>query len=372
MHTDGTGFTWLTGGLANDVEPAWSPDGTRIAFVRDGSVRVQRLSDGEPARIGTGTSDRVPAWSPDAALLGFSRGGAIVLALPDGAAAGRPDRRLEHRPCVLAGRPAPCVHRGRDLCTTGLDGADPRRVTFEAGNVTYDGAGAPPDWRPAAAPATTGRAPYTCGTPSSDIVLTVRTAPARVHVGESFAVAAAALNAGPDPIVRLPLDALLPSNAKPLLARLTRGGCHFEARLAVCSLSGALLPGAQVTLRIEARATEPGPLRTFVEFPQGPDASDPRHENDRVVATGTVAGCTLTGTDGADVLAGTAHRDVVCGADGNDTITGGAGPDSIYAGDGDDVVLARDGRGDRVSCGPGRDRVRADRIDALGGCEVRT
>jgi hypothetical protein len=37
---------------------------------------------------------------------------------------------------------------------------------------------------------------------------------------------------------------------------------------------------------------------------------------------------------------------------------------------GNDTVAVRDGPPDRVSCGPGRDRVRADRGDAVGrDCE---
>jgi len=61
-------------------------------------------------------------------------------------------------------------------------------------------------------------------------------------------------------------------------------------------------------------------------------------------------------------------------------IRGGAGPDRIRgtrwydyvcAGRGRDVIWAHDGRKDVIRCGPGTDKVRADRRDRLFGCERR-
>jgi Tol biopolymer transport system component len=46
MNADGTGLTQLTDGL-DAARPAWSPDGTRIVFVRDqGSSLVVMNADG--------------------------------------------------------------------------------------------------------------------------------------------------------------------------------------------------------------------------------------------------------------------------------------------------------------------------------------
>ena len=43
--------------------------------------------------------------------------------------------------------------------------------------------------------------------------------------------------------------------------------------------------------------------------------------------------------------------------------------DVFNGGAGNDVIDAKDGRREIVDCGPGRDRVKADRNDVLRGCE---
>ena len=88
----------------------------------------------------------------------------------------------------------------------------------------------------------------------------------------------------------------------------------------------------------------------------------------------------LYGRGGDDALFGDAGRDRLFGGPGDDTLLGGAGNDRLnggaeadilIGGAGNDVIRARDGVRDRISCGPGRDRVIADTDDAVGGdCEV--
>jgi Ca2+-binding RTX toxin-like protein len=53
------------------------------------------------------------------------------------------------------------------------------------------------------------------------------------------------------------------------------------------------------------------------------------------------------------------------GAAGNDTVNGGGGRDVLLGGAGRDTLLARDGVRDTGNGGPGADRARADRADAL-------
>jgi Ca2+-binding RTX toxin-like protein len=78
---------------------------------------------------------------------------------------------------------------------------------------------------------------------------------------------------------------------------------------------------------------------------------------------------TLTGGPGDDVLIGGPGKDKLNGGKGNDTLIGNAGKDSLVGGPGDDTINARDGVGELVKCGPGKDKVRADRKDRLSGCE---
>ena len=77
MNADGSAVTRLTPHLARDDEPAWSPDGTRIAFTsdRDGDFDIYVMNadgsgvtrvDDHPAQDGN------PAWSPDGSHIAFT------------------------------------------------------------------------------------------------------------------------------------------------------------------------------------------------------------------------------------------------------------------------------------------------------------
>ena len=81
----------------------------------------------------------------------------------------------------------------------------------------------------------------------------------------------------------------------------------------------------------------------------------------------------IMGQKGDDNIDGEEGRDLLAGGMGDDRIAGGDGQDEIRAGAGDDRVLAADGARDFISCGPGFDRVVADRRDDVGGnCERLT
>ncbi len=77
----------------------------------------------------------------------------------------------------------------------------------------------------------------------------------------------------------------------------------------------------------------------------------------------------LYGNRGNDRIGGDDGADRLKGGAGADRLKGGAGRDVLGGGPGDDVIRARDGARDRIRCGPGKDRVFADRRDRLGaGC----
>jgi Ca2+-binding RTX toxin-like protein len=134
-----------------------------------------------------------------------------------------------------------------------------------------------------------------------------------------------------------------------------------------------------------------------VDAAAGSDTVDGGDDNDKLI--GGSGNDKLRGDDGRDSLFGSAGNDVLEGGDGRDDLAGGNGNDRLVGGrDGDrlfgeggkdrlvggggsntldggagnDSIEARNGVVDTILCGTGRDRVRADRIDKLSGCESVT
>jgi Tol biopolymer transport system component len=85
MNADGSGERQLTSGVTIDVDPTFSPDGTKIAFTRAGLVRKRKADPGDIWSMnadGTGQqrltrgarrADGQPAYSPDGTKIAFTR-----------------------------------------------------------------------------------------------------------------------------------------------------------------------------------------------------------------------------------------------------------------------------------------------------------
>lgn len=79
---------------------------------------------------------------------------------------------------------------------------------------------------------------------------------------------------------------------------------------------------------------------------------------------------TLDTGAGDDLLKGEDGEDTLRGQAGNDVVEPGLGADTVDSGEGDDDIRSRDGLADRITCGPGVDKVDADTRDEVAAdCE---
>jgi Tol biopolymer transport system component len=76
-NADGSAITRLTTGES----PAWSWDGQRIAFARDGEIHLIDVDGSNDIRLGAG---RFPTWSPDGKRIAFTNNEGIAIMNVDG------------------------------------------------------------------------------------------------------------------------------------------------------------------------------------------------------------------------------------------------------------------------------------------------
>jgi hypothetical protein len=127
VNADGTGFERLRHpGL--DLQPAWSPDGSRIAFVNDGGdgggqIYVMNPDGTDVSRLTDGHIDLDPAWSPDGSAMAFA-------SLRDGSAQIAALRLADGALAVLADYPG---YEGQPSWSP-----DGRQLAFVSDFVAYD------------------------------------------------------------------------------------------------------------------------------------------------------------------------------------------------------------------------------------------
>jgi Tol biopolymer transport system component len=79
IRPDGTALTRLTRTTAKEANPAWSPDGAKIAFDSGGSIYVTDAQGKKPVNLSaveadpaSGSCDSNPTWSPDGKQIALS------------------------------------------------------------------------------------------------------------------------------------------------------------------------------------------------------------------------------------------------------------------------------------------------------------
>jgi uncharacterized repeat protein (TIGR01451 family) len=257
------------------------------------------------------------------------------------------------------------------------------------------------------------RAQYGGGV-APDLTVTLEGIPDPVGIGDPFTYTARIFNQSPGGATGVHLHFVLPANVSLVSASVDRGsGCANEGTNRLdCNLD--FVPGAGsarvvvkvtvtaagdmvATARVTEAETDKTPadnsttLRSTVKTAGssgGGGGSNPTGGAQLHTINGTAHADRITGTAGADrinagagndvvnagggndVVNGGPGNDVLNGGTGNDTITGGPGVDRINGGPGNDVINARDGARDSVTCGSGRDTVKADRADRVArDCE---
>ncbi|SCL40689.1 WD40-like Beta Propeller Repeat [Micromonospora pallida] len=82
---------WITVIDDNGSNPALSPDGTKVAFVRNGQIIVSDLAGNNEVVVTRNTpAHDNPVWSPDGKTIAFSQGSGVATALADGTQADFP------------------------------------------------------------------------------------------------------------------------------------------------------------------------------------------------------------------------------------------------------------------------------------------
>lgn len=306
MRADGSSVTRVTSGAPDDWTPSWSPDGTRLVFSRwdpaDDTGRIFAV-DADGANLTQLTSasgtigDASPDWSPDGTRIAFVRGNAAV-----------------SRSSVFL---------------MGADGTGLTRLTPTAGGFAHAQV-----WSPAWSP-DGGEIAFTVSSSTEQAIYTVRPDGSGLTRIQSSATS-------------LHHPSWSPDGSQLVFTRDNAGSRLVGVMNADGSDTASLYrtvgedPDWNPVVGVEPIRA----CRGYVVTVHAGTGGSP-----------TPAGDVIEGTPAADVIDGLGGRDLVCGLAGDDLLTGGNGEDALQGARGEDTLVGAAGD-DLLTGGAGTDTCR--------------
>ncbi len=382
VGADGAGLTQLTDGtghVAINMYPSWSPGGSSIAFLRqtdsaESAVYVIHPDGTELHRVAEtyGAFGEI-AWSPDGSQIAFTSsvnssytrygiGQEVFVVNADGSG----EQRLTELGPRIVADVSPVwspdgermlFTRHRQLATMNPDGTCEEVLNADPTST--------PSWQPVPGGPALGE--KSCHAISVD-------AKVSDPLGTSARIDVTIKNEGTEPLTNIELVATPMYES---LRHYSGSGCASIPGRLVCRLD-RLGRGEvhAIYLRGDARRvardqrSDGVALRATFEVTAAEQLLRTRRESDSIAWRSFLCTSRDPGRGRIDGTRFPGLPDRICGRRGRDLIHPLAGRDLVEAGNGNDVVYAVDGYLDRITCGKGRDLVRADVEDKVGrDCE---